>query len=87
MRHGDEEGEPDFRMLGGAFRIEPVNAALLIALLPGMVHVRPKADTGRLFRIIGLIMEECAADRPGREMILQRLLEVMLVESLRGEHR
>ncbi len=28
-------------------------------------------------------MEECASDHPGKEMILQRLLEVMLVESLR----
>jgi AraC-like DNA-binding protein len=84
VRHGEQEGEPDFRMLGGAFRIEMVNAPLLVALLPGMIHIRSSEDgTERLGRIIGLIMEECASDHSGKEMILQRLLEVMLVESLR----
>jgi AraC-like DNA-binding protein len=84
VRHGDAEGEPDFRMLGGSFQIDPVNAPLLLALLPGMVHIRSaQGDTGRLARLVDLIMEECAADRPGREMVLERLLEVMLVECLR----
>lgn len=84
VRHGDPEGEPDFRMLGGAFRIDPVNAPLLLALLPGVIHVR-SADgaTGRLARIVDLIAEECAGDEPGRTMVLERLLEVMLVECLR----
>jgi AraC-like DNA-binding protein len=85
VRHGEQEGEPDFRMIGGAFRIETVNASLLIALLPGMIHIRSsEGGTGRLGRIIDLIMEECASDHPGRDMILERLLEIMLVESLRG---
>ncbi|WP_395675109.1 AraC family transcriptional regulator [Inquilinus sp.] len=84
VRHGDPEGEPDVRMLGGAFRIEPANAPLLLSLLPGMIHIRPADGSGgRLGRVIDLIMEECAADRPGRDMILERLLEVMLVECLR----
>jgi len=84
VRHGEQEGEPDFRMIGGAFRIETVNASLLIALLPGMIHIRSsEGGTGRLGRIIDLIMEECASDHPGRDMILERLLEIMLVESLR----
>jgi hypothetical protein len=30
-----------------------------------------------------LIIEEGAADQPGREMILERLLEIMLIECLR----
>ncbi|QRG06969.1 AraC family transcriptional regulator [Xanthobacter dioxanivorans] len=84
VHHGEPEGEPDFRMLGGSFRIDPVNAPVLLALLPAMIHVRSSdADTGRLGRIVDLIMDECGADRPGRDMILERLLEVMLVECLR----
>jgi len=84
VRHGDSEGEPDLEMLGGAFRIEPVNAALLTGLLPRVIHVRAtESDTTRLARLVHLLREECEADRPGREMILQRLLEVMLVECLR----
>ena len=85
VRHGDPAGEPDFQMLGGTFEIEPVNAPLLLALLPKMFHVR-SAETGapRIARIIELIIEECAADAPGREVILQRLLEIMMMECLRS---
>lgn len=84
VRHGDPDGEPDVEMLGGAFKIEPVNAALLTGLLPRMIHVRAtEDDTTRLARLVPLLREECDADRPGREMILQRLLEVLLVECLR----
>lgn len=83
VHHGDPEGEPDFRSLGGTFRIARVNEALL-GLLPDTIHIRAaESDTSRLARIINLIMEEYAADRPGRDMILERLVEVMLVESLR----
>lgn len=84
LRHGDPEGEPDFQMLGGSFQLHPVNAPLLVALLPKMIHIRPvEGDTGRLARLIDLIMEECATDKPGRDTILERFLEVMLVECMR----
>jgi AraC-like DNA-binding protein len=84
VRHGEQDGEPDVEMLGGAFQIDPVNAPLLLALLPGIIHIRSADDpTARLSRIIALTMEECTADKPGRDMILERLLEVMLMECLR----
>ena len=84
VRHGDQEGEPDFVSLGGTFRIEQVNAPLLLALLPSFIHIPgSEGRTGRLGRVIELIMDECASDDPGKEMILQRLLEVLLVEALR----
>ena len=85
VRHGDQDGEPDFRSLGGSFRIEPVNAPLLLALLPGLIHIRAsEGGTGRLNRVVALMMEECGSERPGRDMILERLLEIMLVEWLRS---
>jgi len=84
LQHGEPAGEPDLRMLGGSFEIEPVNAPLLLALLPGMIHIRAAdGDTGRLSRIIALIMEESAAEAPGKEAILARLLEVLMMECLR----
>ena len=84
VRHGESLGAPDFQMFGGAFRIEPVNAPLLLALLPGMIHVRAGEDrAGRLARMVELIRDECEADWPGRGIILERLLEIMLVECLR----
>jgi AraC-like DNA-binding protein len=70
-------------MIGGTFEIELVNAALL-ELVGQRIHIRAaEFDTSRLTRMIDLIMDEYAAERPGRNMILERLLEVMLVESLR----
>ncbi|MCL4244113.1 MAG: AraC family transcriptional regulator [Candidatus Dadabacteria bacterium] len=84
VRHGEQKGEPDFEMLGGSFQLDVVNASLLLHLLPSLIHIRADAgDTGRLTGIINLIIDEYDGDGPGREMVLERLLEVMLVECLR----
>lgn len=84
VRHGEQEGAADFTALGGSFQIEPANAALLLTLLPPRIHI-PAAQgrSGRLGRVIEAIMEECAGQEPGRDMVLQRLLEVLLIEALR----
>jgi AraC-like DNA-binding protein len=83
VRHGDPKGAPDFRMIGGTFEIESVNAALL-GMMSQTIHIRAsECDTSRLGSIIQLIMDEYAAERPGREAILQRFLEALLVEALR----
>ncbi|TPE61364.1 AraC family transcriptional regulator [Sandaracinobacter neustonicus] len=85
IRHGEQEGEADFESIGGSFHIEAANAPLLLALLPRMIHVPPsEGRSARFGRIIDLIMEECSADEPGKDMLLQRMLEVLLVEALRG---
>lgn len=84
VRHGEQQGEPDFISLGGAFRIEQVNAALLVAILPRMIHIpATEGRAERLHRAIAIICDECAREEPGREMILQRMLEVLLIEALR----
>jgi AraC-like DNA-binding protein len=84
VRHGDQEGDAEFESIGGTFRIEQVNAPLLLALLPRMIHIpAPEGRTGRLSRMIELIMEECTREEPGKEMVLQRMLEVLLIEALR----
>jgi AraC-like DNA-binding protein len=84
VRHGEQDGEADFIALGGTFRIEQANSPLLLALLPSLIHI-PASDgrTGRLSRVIELITEECGNAEPGKEMLLQRLLEVLLIEALR----
>ena len=84
VRHGEQDGEADFESLGGSFHIEPVNAPLLLALLPDVIHIPASMGrSDRLSRMIGLIMEECANDEPGKPMLLQRMLEVLLIEALR----
>lgn len=85
VRHGAQDGEADFEALGGTFRIETANAPLLLALLPRMIHVPPSEGRSvRLGRLIALIAEECGGDEPGKNMILQRMVEVLLIEALRS---
>jgi AraC-like DNA-binding protein len=84
VRHGDPDGEPDVVLFGGAFRIDAANAPLLLGLLPTMIHSRAAdGTTGRLGQIVALLAEECAGDRPGADMIVDRLLEILLIECLR----
>lgn len=72
------------RMLGGYFRFDRANAQLLVKLLPPVVHIRHEEEGAtRLHRIVELISDEADASRPGRDPILDRLVEVLLVEALR----
>ncbi|WP_213979939.1 AraC family transcriptional regulator [Sphingomonas sp. dw_22] len=84
LRHGDPDGEAPVRMIGGFFRFDAGNAALLLDLLPATIHIRssdPGAD--RLRQIVRLISDEVDGDAPGRDPILERLAEVLLIEALR----
>jgi AraC-like DNA-binding protein len=84
VRHGEKEGQPEFAALGGSFSIESVNAPLLLALLPDHIHISASAGRATRFgRLIELLSEECVANHPGKELIIQRLLETLLVEALR----
>jgi AraC-like DNA-binding protein len=86
VRHGEQEGQPEFTALGGSFSIESVNAPLLLALLPDHIHISASAGRATRFgRLIELLSEECVANYPGKELIIQRLLETLLVEALRWD--
>ena len=82
--HGNRSEPVTMRMLGGYFRFDRANAQLLLKLLPPVVHIRrEEAGATRLHRIVELISDEADANRPGRDPILDRLVEVLLVEALR----
>ena len=83
--HYGLESEPvTMRMLGGYFRFDRANAQLLVKLLPPVIHIkREEPEATRVRRIVELIGEETNTDRPGRALILERLVEVLLVEALR----
>ena len=57
------------------------DAALLVSLLPQLVHVRGEQ---RLATLVQLVGEESRERRPARDVILARLLEVLLIEALRS---
>ncbi len=81
VRHGRQHGPPDVRLLGGWFLFDAPDPALLVSLLPAVVHVRGVA---RLSLLVGLLGEEAVEDRPGRDVVLARLVELLLVETLRA---
>jgi len=81
VRHGRRGGQPDVRLLGGYFVFDSPDAALLVALLPALLHVRGVA---RLAALVRLVAEESAGRKSGRELVLARLVELMLIEALRA---
>jgi len=84
VRHGDPDGSPDFMALGGSFAFERVNASLLLSLLPERIFIpASEGRSTRFGRLIDLLAEECATDYPGKELIIRRMLEALLVEALR----
>jgi AraC-like DNA-binding protein len=81
VRHGTRGGRPDVRLLGGYFVFDSPDAALLVSLLPAVIHVR---GLERLSVLVQLVGEESKAHRPGKELVLTRIVEVLLIEALRS---
>ncbi|SHG25874.1 AraC family transcriptional regulator [Bradyrhizobium erythrophlei] len=81
FRVGIQSGPPDVRLLVGHCIFGSPDAALLVSLLPQLVHVRGERRLTTLVRLVG---EESRELRPARDVILARLLEVLLIEALRS---
>lgn len=81
VRHGTRGGRAEVRMLGGYFEFESPDSALLASLLPAVVHVR---GSERLPMLVGLVRQESLESMPGRELVLTRLVEILLIEALRA---
>jgi len=72
------------RFIAGNFTFAAVNRDLISTLMLPVVHVRGhEFPAGRLGVLLASLGDEAMADRPGRSLVLDRLLEVMLVEALR----
>ena len=80
LRHGDPDGPVSVRLLGGYFTFDVDEAGLLVSLLPAQIQIR---DVPRLSTLVQLLIDESGAQRPGRELVLGRLVEILLVEALR----
>ena len=80
VRHGTPDGPPDVRLFGGYFVFDSPDAALLGSLLPAVIHVRGAERLSTLVRLVG---EESNESRSGRDLVLTRLVEVLLIEALR----
>ncbi len=84
VRLGNQDGPPDVRVLLGYCTFGSPDAALLVSLLPRLIHV---CGEERLTTLLQLVNEESRASRLGRDVILARLAEVLLIEALRSTSR
>jgi len=80
-RIGAADRPIDARMMAGHCSFGSPDASLLVSLLPQLVHVRGEQ---RLATLVELVREESREQRPAREVVLSRLLEVLLIEALRS---
>jgi AraC-like DNA-binding protein len=81
IRHGRPDGPPDVRLFGGYFAFGSPDTALLVSLLPAMIHIR---GVSRLTMLVRLLGEEAGRRDIGRDFILARLVEILLIEALRA---
>ena len=81
VRHGRRDGPPEVLQFGGYFAFGSPDAALLVSLLPRMIHIR---GIPRLTQLVCLVGEEAGREEIGRALILARLVEVLLIEALRA---
>lgn len=84
VHYGQSGGQNPTRIIGGYFDFDDSNAALLPQLLPFVMVVRSDEEAGwRLRSVLRLISDEVGTKREGRDLVLSRLLDILLVESLR----
>jgi len=81
VRLGIQSGAPEMRSLIGYCEFASPDAALLVSLLPRLVHVRGEK---RLMTLVELVGDESRNQLPARDIVLARLLEVLLIEALRS---
>jgi AraC-like DNA-binding protein len=84
VRHGRQDGPADVRQFGGYFTFGSPDAALLVSLLPRMIHI---SGVPRLTQLVRLVGEEAGREEIGRDLILARLVEILLIEALRTAPR
>lgn len=80
FRVGREDGPAELRTRIGHCSFGSPDADLLVPLLPQVVLARGEPRLAMLMQLVG---EETRAQRPAREHVLERLLEVLLIEALR----
>ncbi len=80
-RHGDPSGHPNMRVLVGRLSFGSPDSTLIVALLPRVLLVRGQA---RLTDLVRMLRNEAQDTRPAKDIVLERLLQLLLIEALRS---
>ena len=83
---GHSQGDDLTRIIGGHFAFDTANADLLTEVVPSIIIVESSLDTGwRIGSLLKLIDDEVSFDRPGQLLVIDKLLQVILLETLRAQ--
>jgi AraC-like DNA-binding protein len=81
---GDSRKPAEVKIVGGRFVFDSTNGDLLDSLVPRRLEILAADPAAkRLGHILSLIRDEASAERPGQGLVVERLLEVLLVETIR----
>ena len=80
FRVGDKTQVTNVQLLVGHCRFDSLDAKILVALLPKLVHIR---NATRLTRLVEMLIEESLARPPGYVQVVCHLLQVLLIEAFR----
>ncbi len=81
VRLGDPDQPADVRVMIGYCEFTSSDSALLVSLLPQLIYV---SGEKRLATLVELVRDESRSQRHAREVVLERLLEVLFIEALRS---
>jgi AraC-like DNA-binding protein len=82
IRLGNPTGLPNMRVLIGRLAFGSPDTTLVPALLPSLLLVRSQA---RLISLVQMIRNDAQSARSVGDVVLQRLLQVLLIEALRSD--
>ena len=83
VRHGGS-AQPLSTMICGNFTVARPSRGSVLELLPPVLLLKPTEDGGWLEAILQRMVSELALERPGQDVALSRLTEVLFVEVLRS---
>lgn len=88
VRTCDEPGDGSAVVLTGSYHVDGPVPARLLGALPRLVVVREEAaewssGSGELCPLMGVTFAELARDKPGQQAVLDRLLDLLLLTTLR----
>jgi AraC-like DNA-binding protein len=81
---------PTFKLLGGRFSFDRTHVGLLKEILPSVVEIGcATAGAARVAALLKMLGTEAWEARPGSALVIERLLEILLIEVIRfqGEER
>jgi AraC-like DNA-binding protein len=76
-------GPPAGELVCGAYSFDGDLCAPLLTSLPPIVHLRAGPETAPLRPLIAGLVDELARDQPGQQVVLDRYLDLLLVQALR----